>query len=401
MFFAPAAYAQDSGARVFIDKTTREKGYTISFDENNFFLVLPPRSLLIDATVFVKKYSDADNSLSAKLPKYYEFASPIYQYDFGDVYSKDLKKGIVIHIQSENHSQQLAFYDRTVDQWKRVSTSYSPQGMASARLGFAYAQIALIRQKPWRTNSHIAPALIPARAVYVADEYARRYVGKAIYQQLPIASITKLMTALVFLEHNPGWDELVTIRASDDAGSSRVNFRNGEKIRIRDLFESMLVGSKNNSAKALSRATGLSTDAFVRRMNSKAAEFGLRRTHFADTTGLSAKNVSTASEIAALARIAFGKQDIQRATMKAKYSFQAQNTQRRFTVRTTNALLGNGMRLTAAKTGFINESGYNFVVETTHEGQRLFVVILGARDNDSRFDLASELIRFVHEKTSH
>jgi D-alanyl-D-alanine endopeptidase (penicillin-binding protein 7) len=236
--------------------------------------------------------------------------------------------------------------------------------------------------------------------VYVVDEKGHRYVGKGVHRQLPIASITKLMNALVFLEHNPGWERLVTIRPADDSDSSRVGFRNGEKITVRALFESMLVGSKNNAAQALARATGMGMSEFVQRMNAKARELGLHRTRFVDSTGLSAGNVSTAAEVAELARAAFAKKDIRKATMKAKYSFQAQNTRRWFTVRTTNSLLGAGIQLSAAKTGFINESGYNFVVETTYKGKRLFVVILGARDATARFHLASELIRFVHETVS-
>lgn len=401
VFFINDVHAQDSAVKISIDEATRKRGYTISFDQNNFFLTLEPKSLRINATVTLKKYSDDDKKISGNLPKYYELVSPIYQYDFGDVYPKDLAQGVIVHIRTQNPSAILAFYDRSADQWKVLSSTNFSKGMAFARLSFSYAHVALIKEKPWRTNSHILSALIPARAVYVVDEAGHRYVGKAIHQQLPIASITKLMNALVFLEHNPGWDKLVTIRPADDADSSRVNFHNGDKIKVRDLFESMLIGSKNNSAKALARATGMSTEEFVRRMNTKAMEFGLQRSHFADTTGLSAKNISSAAEIAQLAKIAFGNKEIQSATTKAKYSFKAQNTRRFFTVRTTDALLGNGIQINGAKTGFINESGYNFVVETTNGGRRLFVVILGARDNDSRFHLASELIRFVHEKTSH
>lgn len=399
--FASGVHAQQEEMRVSFDMHTRVKGYTVSFDQNNFLLTLPPKSLDIDATVSVKKYIEDGARIAENLPPYYELASPIYQYDFGNTYQEDFQQGVIVHIRSQSSAASLAFYDRSKNQWNILPTSHTSEGMASARLGLAYAHIALIKEKPWRTNSHILSALIPARAVYVADEAGHRYASKAIHQQLPIASITKLMTALVFLEHNPGWDTLVTIRPTDDADFSKVNFRNGEKITVRDLFESMLVGSKNNAAKALARATGLSTDQYVRRMNSKAVELGLDRTHFVDTTGLRAGNVSTAAEVAQLARRAFAKKEIQHATMQAKYSFRAQNTKRRFTVRTTNDLLGNGLQMTAAKTGFINESGYNFVVETTHKGQRLFVVILGARDTNSRFYLASELIRFVHETASH
>ncbi len=390
-------HAQDSIVQISIDEATRERGYTLSLDRSNFILTLPPKALRIDAIVTVKEYLDRDKKLSTKIPEYYELASPIYQYDFGDTYPNDFRQEVIVHIRSQNPSTVLAFYDRSNEQWNILPTSHTSEGTAFARLGLAYAHVALIQKKAWRTDSHILPAFIPARAVYVVDETGYRYVGKAIHQQLSIASITKLMTALVFLEHNPGWDDLVAIRPSDDADSSRVNFRNGEKITVRDLFESMLVGSKNNSAKALARSTGKSTEEFVRRMNSKATELGLRRTHFVDTTGLSAKNVSSAAEIAQLARLAFEKKEIQEATMKAKYSFRAQNTRRWFTVRTTNALLGNGVQMNGAKTGFINESGYNFVLETTTGKKRLFVVILGAHDNEARFSLASELIRFVHE----
>jgi D-alanyl-D-alanine carboxypeptidase len=105
----------------------------------------------------------------------------------------------------------------------------------------------------------------------------------------PIASLTKLMTALVFLEYNPGWDKIVTLEKTDFVGGATLWLKKGDKVRVKDLFYAMLAGSKNNAAEALVRSTGLKREKFIELMNEKAQNWSLSNTIFYDTTGLDEK----------------------------------------------------------------------------------------------------------------
>ncbi len=98
----------------------------------------------------------------------------------------------------------------------------------------------------------------------------------------PIASITKLMTALVFLEHNPGWEVIYEITAADRVEGGRLNLFPGDQVTLKDLFYTALVASDNGAALALTRASNLGEERFIIAMNEKAAALGLKATHFVD-----------------------------------------------------------------------------------------------------------------------
>ena len=114
-----------------------------------------------------------------------------------------------------------------------------------------------------------------------------------------IGSLTKLMTALVFLDTAPQWDKTVTIEAADGS-QGRLNVVEGEQVAVMDLFNVSLVSSSNNATMALARSTGLPLEEFVKKMNKKAADLGLKQTKFIEPTGLDQANQSTAREIARL-----------------------------------------------------------------------------------------------------
>ncbi len=131
--------------------------------------------------------------------------------------------------------------------------------------------------------------------------------GKDSDTLLPLASLTKLATALVLLDLNPDWDTRITITKEDidfpkqfvgDDQTSEVPIREGMQIAFKDLWKAMLVASSNQAAAALAANTGLTQGEFVWRMNAKARQLGLTKTRFFDYAGLDAHNTSTAKEMA-------------------------------------------------------------------------------------------------------
>ncbi len=227
---------------------------------------------------------------------------------------------------------------------------------------------------------------ITAQAAAVLDEES----GLILWQknaktQRSIASITKLMTALVFLQHNPGWDTQVTMQASDENYDNKANIYRGETVTAKDLFYVGLVASDNNAIKALARSTNLSEADFIKLMNEKAASLGLQDTKFKDTTGLEDANVSTAIDVLYLAKAAFKDPNIKAATSLANYSFTTQ-TGRQDKAINTNNLLRSYLNITAGKTGSTNAAGYCLVSEIQGDkNQKIISVVLGSETHDQRF----------------
>lgn len=231
-------------------------------------------------------------------------------------------------------------------------------------------------------------------------ETGKTLYDKAMDQKWPIASITKLMTALVFIDHNPGWDLPVEIKNEDKREGGRIYLFTGEKMKVKDLFYFMLVGSDNTAAAALARSTGLTEKDFIGEMNKKAESINLKDTHFKDITGLDSDNVSTAWEIAELAKAAFADEEISRATLAPHYEFTAEGGRKK-RIDNTDYLLDifpqNGIKILGGKTGFIDASGYCFVGKfTDHGGNEIISAVLGADSKNTRFRETKKIVEWVY-----
>jgi len=215
----------------------------------------------------------------------------------------------------------------------------------------------------------------------------------------PIASITKLATALVFLDHNPGWDSVYEVKNEDIIKGGRIYLRPGDKIKVKDLFYLSLVGSANTATKALVSSTGMSQPVFVMKMNHKTRLMGLKDTIFKDPTGISPGNVSTPEETAMLAKAAFENTQIRKATLTKNYSFIT-NKGSAITVNNTDLLLDhfpeNGVRIIGGKTGFTKTAGYCFVgLFENKEGKRIIVSVLKSDSYNKRFSLTKDILDWV------
>jgi len=229
--------------------------------------------------------------------------------------------------------------------------------------------------------------------------------GKIIFSRdanrtAPIASITKLMTALVFLDNNPGWEQEYQIRPEDKVEGGKEYIYNGDVCRIKDLFYLSLVGSANSATLALAHATGLEESGFIAAMNKKARDLNLEDTSFADPVGLSNHNVSTALEVAKIAKIALADESIRTAVLSKQYEFATAGG-RNIKVFSTDALLdsypADSINLEGGKTGYTEAAGYCFVGKFSQSGAReIITVVLGGPDIDFRFAKTKELTEWAY-----
>jgi len=165
-----------------------------------------------------------------------------------------------------------------------------------------------------------------AKAAYVVDATT----NQVLFQKNPdsiysIASLTKLMTALVYFQTQPQFDQVVEITADDVYLSSRSHIRPHEEITVRDLLHAMLMASDNVATKAVVRSCGVPRDEFVRRMNALADSMNLTGTHFVEPTGLDPANQASAQAIATMLRTAASNPIVSSIMQKQTYTFASKS----------------------------------------------------------------------------
>lgn len=201
---------------------------------------------------------------------------------------------------------------------------------------------------------------------------------------LPLASLTKLMTALVVLDAQPDWARTVTITADDldypqryvNAGdvTSEIPLQAGDRVALGDLWAAMLIASSNQAAAILARETGLTPAAFTAAMNAKANSLGLKLTLFTEPSGLDLGNLGTAREMAKIAQAAFAIPLVSDTTIQRDVTILAgrpDGSLRQIPVVNRNASVLT-MGVEAAKTGFLIEAQRNLVVR---KGDRVAIVL--------------------------
>jgi len=212
---------------------------------------------------------------------------------------------------------------------------------------------------------------------------------------VPIASLTKLMTTMVFLEQHPDLSREVEVTREELDGAGHTQLRNGEQVSLENLLHMALMCSDNVATRVLARESGLSREDFLARMNRKAIELGMTHTRLVEFTGLDERNVSTASDVARLLHAAAGVDLIREISTTRSWAFAS--ARRRHEVRNTNRLLYSHYEILGGKTGFINEAGYCLATWIRTQGRDLIAVVLGAPTNATRF---ADTVRLVQRATS-
>ena len=218
-----------------------------------------------------------------------------------------------------------------------------------------------------------------------------------------IASITKLMTVLVFLQHNPGWDKQVTMQADDYQGGSVPVLLIGDTVTVRDLFYATLVASSNEGAAALARSTGLSKDDFVTQMNQYAQILDMAQSRFVEPTGLSSNNQASAADIVRLISVAFSHFEVRKAGATKSYSAAVFNKEAARKFVSTDKILkedfgtdSNSYKIEAGKTGFTDAAGYCFASSVRDsQNRQLLIAVLGSSSTYDRFTDTKALAYWV------
>jgi len=221
-------------------------------------------------------------------------------------------------------------------------------------------------------------------AALVVDAMGNRIVyGKQIDKVKPIASITKLMTAMVVLDAGVAMDQVIAIQEADRdrLRFSRSRLRIGKaRLTRAEMMLVALMSSDNRAAAALGRTTFPGgTPAFVTAMNRKAQRLGMRDSQFVDPTGLNSGNLSTAADLVKLLQAATGYPFIREATTRAKLDVHPYETGAALEYRNTNPLVRNEnpkWTIGLSKTGYINEAGRCLVMLAHINGRSLYIVLL-------------------------
>jgi D-alanyl-D-alanine endopeptidase (penicillin-binding protein 7) len=218
----------------------------------------------------------------------------------------------------------------------------------------------------------------------------------------PIASISKLMTALVVVDANQPMDDMLEV-SDDDIdrlrhAASRLPV--GTRLSRADMLHVALMSSENRAAHALGRYYPGGMPAFVKAMNEKARELGMMDTHFVEPTGLSSENVSSPRDLVRLLRAASQRPLIHHYTTDTEYDVDMGKGHMR-TFRNTNALVRNSdWDIKVSKTGFINEAGECLVMLARIQGRDLAIVLLDSQGKYSRVADAQRIRKFVQNEVA-
>ena len=226
--------------------------------------------------------------------------------------------------------------------------------------------------------------------------------GKNMDTVHPIASLTKLMTAIVILDGGLSLD--ATIRVENDdidmERGSRSKMRIGEVLARRDMLRLALMSSENRAATALARTFPGGRDAFVATMNRRAGKIGMTATWFVDSSGLSSKNVSTARDLAKLVATAARYELIRDYSTTPQVSLKRLDSGTQVNYVNTNLLLrrDNGWDINISKTGYLNEAGYCLVLQAVIDRRVVNIVLLDSYGRYSRVGDANRIKKWIEQR---
>lgn len=243
--------------------------------------------------------------------------------------------------------------------------------------------------------------LASTKALVMHQQTHEIIYAKNLDTPTPIASVTKLMTAMVVLDAHLNLQEEVEISNLDvdylKGTSSRLAV--GTSMTREDLLNLALIASENRAASALATSYPGGKTRFVQDMNAKAASLGMLNTHFEDSTGLNSNNVSTALDLAKMVHAAYQYPLIRQITTSAEYQLHPLNRRQPMQFHNTNALVRNTesgqWEIGLSKTGYISEAGRCLVMQATIAGEPLIMVLLDSVGKLTRIGDAKRIKKWV------
>ena len=285
-----------------------------------------------------------------------------------------------------------------------LPASALPEGVAttSEATGSASTQIFEITASELGTFGSAAPSISSPAAVVVNMSTGRVLYSKKADVRRPMASTTKIMTAILCLESLP-LDREVTISAKAAQTSEVKSFlKEGDVLTVEQLLYSLLVHSSNSSAVALAEAAAGSTDAFVERMNAKAAQLGMEDTAFVNPNGLDADgHYSTPDDMAKLGLYAMKNAMFRKLVSTKYYTLEIPARDKSLTFENTNKLMVRADWVTGVKTGLTPRADQCLVATGTKNGVSTLIVILGQPSTSVCWDESEALLNYGFSQYKH
>ncbi|MFH0951660.1 MAG: RlpA-like double-psi beta-barrel domain-containing protein [Patescibacteria group bacterium] len=300
----------------------------------------------------------------------------------------------IVEVVSTGPSDERRIIDLTTGAFQNIASLWD--GLVKVRvepiddsqvLGEAVAKTAPVAQTD-------QPAVVGAASIIWDSEENRVLFEKKSSESRPIASISKVLSALVYLNTNPDLSGTITMAAEDSADGVSIAVKPGDTMTVRDMWHASLTGSANNATKALARSTGLTLGQFVYRMNNQAKKIGMTNYNFVEPTGLDSANRASAADVAKLIRKAMSNPLIRSATQEHSFTYGVTRNNGAYDLRTIKNpihLYSNNLAdepLLGGKTGYINEAGWCLGVLFNNANGREYVgVTLGSTQAGRNLDI--------------
>lgn len=282
-------------------------------------------------------------------------------------------------------------------------TLWLPLALAVALLGSAACQAeSLSGNRTLRLWEQLDTHKLKLRskAALIVDRFGNRLYARDADQPVPIASITKLMTAMVILDAGLAMDEVIEITKADRdlirLTGSRLRY--GARLTRHELLTLALMASENRAAAALARTYPGGDEAFIAAMNAKAVALGMHQARFVDAAGLDAGNVATAEGLAEMVFAAMGYPFIREATTRRRLEVRPWQHLGPLRYGNTNRLLRNkNWDIQVSKTGYINEAGRCLVMHTEFEDTPTVLVLLNSYGKLTPFGDANRVRKWIEK----
>ncbi|MEE8617882.1 MAG: D-alanyl-D-alanine endopeptidase [Nitrosomonadaceae bacterium] len=230
--------------------------------------------------------------------------------------------------------------------------------------------------------------------------------GRVIYRKkadsiMPIASITKLMTAMVVLDAKLSMTEKITIKLADvdRIKNTRSRLSVGSSLTRKEMLRLALMSSENRAAAALGRTYPGGTKIFVVAMNNKAFELGMGNSLFVESTGLSSANVSTARDLAKMVEAAYSYEIIRKFTTTAAHAVKLPHQKRSLLYKNSNSLVRRGTwDIGVSKTGFLKAAGRCLVMQVQIIGKPIIIVLLDSWGKNTRYGDVNRIKKWMEKR---
>jgi D-alanyl-D-alanine endopeptidase (penicillin-binding protein 7) len=263
----------------------------------------------------------------------------------------------------------------------------------------------VVHKAPSKRTAQSSPAnndgqlhLASAKALVLNQDTGEVLYAKSTETATPIASVTKLMTAMVVLDAGQPMDEPLTVTSADvdtlKGSSSRLPV--GTTLSRAEMLQLALMASENRAASALGHAYPGGYDAFVRAMNAKARALGMLNSNFVEATGLSSRNVSTAEDLARMVNAAYEYPEIREVSTAPSHEVAFNGAHHVAEFRNTNILVRKGdWDIGLSKTGYISEAGRCLVMQAKIAGQPVIIVLLDSVGRFTRIGDAQRIRKWI------